>query len=61
MQACNMTLDVEMHVKQDMLIITPDRGHRKSWDLKFSNSKGIAQDELLLDTISDLDSEEWEW
>ena len=53
-----MTEDVEMSVEGGALVIKPIKNFREGWDSKFK-SCSTAQDELLLESISDLNSEEW--
>lgn len=56
--------DVEVHVRDDSLVIRPLGNPREGWDEEFQKMAENGDDVLLDDIASisnDFDEEEWEW
>lgn len=59
---CGFDKTVEIRVEEDRLILSADQRPREGWDAAFRASGSAAQDELLLDPITnEFDREEWKW
>jgi antitoxin MazE len=62
-EQCGLGETVELRVRNDCLIISPERQPRQGWGEAFRASGPAAPDELLLETTetNEFDREEWRW
>jgi antitoxin MazE len=59
---CGFIKTVEIHVENDRLILSAERRPRQGWDEAFRAAGSSADDELLLDGVTNgFDREEWRW
>ena len=62
-EQCGFKDEVELTIKDDLLIIAPARGLRAGWDEAFQAMAAAGDDAPLLpdDADSTWDREEWDW
>lgn len=62
-EQCGLTEEVELAVKDNVVIIAPRRGVRAGWEQAFQAMAEAGDDTLLIPESSKptWDEEEWEW
>ncbi|HKF39506.1 MAG TPA: AbrB/MazE/SpoVT family DNA-binding domain-containing protein [Candidatus Acidoferrum sp.] len=61
-EQCGLGKVVELRVAGDRLVISARRSPRAGWGEAFERAGASAEDELLLDPVTnEFDREEWEW
>lgn len=62
-EQCGLTDEVELAVKDNVLIIAPTRGVRAGWDEAFQAMAEAGDDALLIpdEAGTTWDEEEWDW
>ena len=62
-EQCGLGKSVELTVKDNALVITPEHAVRGGWDDAFITMAAAGDDAALLpdDVTSDWDESEWEW
>ncbi len=62
-KACGFGEQVEMRVSEGMVVLTPARNLRESWNRAFEKMAAAGDDALLIpeSVTHEWDDEEWEW
>lgn len=61
-EQCNLQSEVELEVKEGMLIIRSERRPREGWTAAFQGMTKHADDSLIHpDSSTDWDKKEWKW
>ena len=61
LKECEISDVVDLEVRNGKVILSPVDLPRKDWDKKYSAMHENGDDNLLLNDVVDLDSEDWEW
>jgi|LSQX01.2.fsa_nt_gb antitoxin MazE len=61
LKECMINDQVQIDIVDGKIIITPVQSPRKDWAQKFKDMHKNGDDELLIDEIVDVDTEDLEW